>query len=63
MAELFFKYKTIPYLFDTGRLKLFRLKDNKRIEINNPEILREVRLSSIEINRERAISLAHERAK
>ena len=60
MAELYLKYKTIPYLFDTGRLKLFRLKDKKRIEINNPETLRQVRLSSIEINRERAFSLALE---
>jgi hypothetical protein len=60
MAELFLKHETTPYLFDTGQLKLFRLEDNKRIEINNPEILRQVRLSSIEINRERAFSLAFE---
>ena len=60
MAELFFKYKTIPYLFDTKRLKLFRLKNGKRIEINNPETLRKVRLSAIEINRELAFRLALE---
>ena len=60
MAEVFFKYKTIPYLFDTQQLKLFRLKDCQRIEINNPETLRKVRLRSIEINRDRAFKLALE---
>ena len=58
MTELYFKYKTIPYLFDTEQLKLFRLIDNQRIEIKNPEILHKVRLGSSEINRERAFRLA-----
>ena len=60
MAELFLKYKMIVYLFDTRSSKLFRLTDSKRIEIKNPEILRKVRLQSIEISRERAFRLAIE---
>jgi hypothetical protein len=60
MPELFFKYKTTPYLFDTNKMKLFRLKDRQQIEVNNPDILRKVRLGSIEINRERAFRLAFE---
>jgi hypothetical protein len=60
MAELFFIYKTAPYLFDTKQLKLFRLRDIQRIEIKNPETLSNVRLGSIEINRERAFRLALE---
>ena len=58
MKELFFKYKTIPYLFDTERFILFRLNQSRRIEINNPETLRKVRLESIEIKRENAFKLA-----
>ena len=60
MAEFFLKYKTNPYLFDTRQLKLFRLKKSNRIEINNPDTLRKVRLGSIEINREYAYVLALE---
>ncbi len=63
MAELFFKCKTIPYMFDTKKLKLFRLENGKQIEINNSETLRKVRLGSIEINRERAFRLALESEK
>jgi hypothetical protein len=60
MAELYFKHKMTPYLFDTKLLKLFRLKDDYRVEIKNPEIFSNVRLSSIEINRENAVRLALE---
>ena len=60
MTELFFKYKTFPYLFDTKRLKLFRLRGCQLIEINNPKTLRKVRLDSSEISRDRALSLALE---
>jgi hypothetical protein len=60
MAELFFKYKTIPYAFDTRQLKLFRLRFNNRIEIKNPKTHRNVRLGSVEINREHAFRLAME---
>ena len=57
MTELFFKYNKIPYLFDTGKLKLFELKLGQRIEIKNTETIRRVRLGSIEISRERAFGL------
>jgi hypothetical protein len=60
MTELFFKYKTLSYLFDTKQLKLFRLKGCQLIEINNPKTLRKVRLDSSEISRERAFKLALE---
>ncbi len=63
MPELFFKYKTIPYMFDTNRLKLFRLKDSQQIEIINQKTRHQVRLGSIEINRERAFRLALESKK
>jgi hypothetical protein len=60
MPEFFFNYKTIPYMFDTKQLKLFRLRDSRRIEIRNPETFRIVRMDSIEINREHAVRLALE---
>ena len=60
MANLYFKHRTTPYLFDTKLLKLFRLKNGNQIEIKNPETIRNVRLGSIEINRERAFALALE---
>ena len=58
MAKLFFQYGTDPYLFDTRRLKLFRLKTKELIEIVNPEMLRNVRLDATEIDRKRAFKLA-----
>jgi hypothetical protein len=58
MAELFFQYDDVPYIFNTRLLKLFRL-DHKRItEIISPDILRNVRFDSTEINREQAFMLA-----
>ena len=51
MTELFFQYNTIPYLFDTKISKLFRLENNRIIEIMDKEILRKVRFDSIEIGR------------
>ena len=60
MAELYFKYKQTPYLFDTEQIKLFRLKDGRRIEIDNLDTIQKVRLRSIEINRELALRLAFE---
>jgi hypothetical protein len=63
MAELYFNYNRIPYLFDSKQLKLYRLIESNRIEIKNSETLSNVRLSSIEINRERAFSLALESKK
>lgn len=58
MAELFFQCKTIPYLFDTKLLKLFRLENKRQVEIVDLEILRNIRFNSIEIDREQAFVLA-----
>jgi len=60
MAEVFFRYEKIPYLFDTRLSKLFQIKPEKLIEINEPGILRNVRFKSMEINREQALILAKE---
>ena len=58
MAELFFQHETIPYIFDTKLLKLYRLEGNQSVEINNPDIMRNVRLYSVEISREKAFGVA-----
>jgi hypothetical protein len=58
MAELFFQYKTIPYLFDTKLLKLFRLEKEIKVEIVDSGILRNIRFNSIEIDREKAFILS-----
>jgi len=54
MAELFFQYEAITYLFDTKMLKLYRLEGNQSVEINNPETMQNVRLKSAEISRKQA---------
>ncbi len=54
MAELFFHHDAITYLFDTGLLKLYRLDGSQSVEIDNPETMRQVRLKSTEISREKA---------
>ena len=58
MAKYFFEYKTVPYLYDAKRLKLFRLENRRRIEISDLKILRNIRLNSTEIEREQAFVLA-----
>jgi hypothetical protein len=58
MAEVFFQYEKIPYLFDTKLSKLFQIKTGTVIEINEPRILKNVRYKSIEINRKQAFILA-----
>jgi len=60
MAELFFQYDNVPYVFNTRLLKLFRLDHTRITEISSPEILRNIRFDSIEINREQAFTLAKE---
>ena len=57
MAELFFKYEAIPYLFETKLLKLFRIENKDFVEINEPEVLRNIRFNSIEITRNQALNL------
>jgi hypothetical protein len=57
MAELFFKYEAIPYLFETRLLKLFRIENKDFVEINEPEVLRNIRFNSVEITRNQAFYL------
>ena len=57
MAEVYFEFLAIPYLYDTQQSKLFQLEQNKVFEISDPQILRNVRFHSVEIGRERAFSL------
>ena len=59
MPQLFFQYKTSPYLFDTKLLKLFRLENKRLIEITKPELLKHIRFDSVEIDREQAYRLAY----
>ena len=58
MAELFFEYAKIPYLYDTKRSKLYQIEHNRLLDIRDPEILKNVRFNSAEICRERAYILA-----
>ena len=59
MPQLFFQYKAKPYLFDTKSMKLFRLENKRYVEITKPEIQRNIRFDSIEIDREQAYRLAN----
>jgi hypothetical protein len=58
MAEVFFQFEKIPYLYDTKQSKLFQVKTGKIVAINDPKTLMNVRYKSIEINRKRAFILA-----
>jgi hypothetical protein len=58
MGELFLQHDALAYLFDTDLLKLYRLQGRRPVEIDNPEIVRNVRLYSYEISRERAFKMA-----
>jgi hypothetical protein len=58
MAEVYFEFLAVPYLYDTKQSKLFQLEQYKVVEISDPRILKNVRFHSVEIGRERALSLA-----
>ncbi len=58
MTQVFFRYEKIPYLYDTKQSKLFQIKTEKLVEINEPKILKDVRYNSVEINKEQALILA-----
>ena len=58
MAEVFFKHKKIPYVYDTKLLKLFRIGKQLSTEIIDQEIIRGIRFSSAEINRKQALKLS-----
>ena len=54
MAEVYFEFLAIPYLYDTKESKLFQMKHNKVVEISDPKILKNIRFKAVEIGRERA---------
>lgn len=58
MAEVFFHLKNTPYLYDTKLSKLFQIKTENLVEINEPQILQDVRYNSVEINKEQALILS-----
>jgi len=58
MAEVFFQYEKTPYFYDTKLSKLFQVKTDKLVEINEPRIVKNVRYKSIEITRKQAFILA-----
>lgn len=58
MPQFYFQYRTQPYLYDTKLMKLYRLENKEHIEITKPELLRNIRLDSIEIDREEAYRLS-----
>ena len=58
MTQVFFQYEKIPYLYDTKQSKLFQIKTEKLVEINEQKILKNVRYNSVEINKEQALILA-----
>ena len=58
MAEVFFKHKKIPYVYDTKLMKLFRIGKQLSAEIIDQEILRGIRFNSVEISCKQAFSLS-----
>ena len=63
MAELFFQFEAMTFLFDTKLLKLYRLEGNQSVEIDNPETMQNVRLKFAEISRYQAFKMADERCR
>jgi hypothetical protein len=58
MAVYFFEHDATPYSFDTKLLKLCRMEGDQAVEVDNPETVWNVRLSSVEISREHALRMA-----
>jgi hypothetical protein len=54
MAEVYFEFLTIPYLYDTKQYNLFQMNHNKLIEIDDQKIKKNVRFNAVEISQERA---------
>ena len=59
MDDYYFLYNKNIFMFNARLLKLFRVEDKKLIEIFDPEILREIRFNSIEVEREQPYRLAN----
>ena len=58
LAELFFQYEKVPYVYSTKFQKLYRFGEQKIHGILDPEILKSVRFDSIEISRRQALILS-----
>ncbi len=58
MAEVYFEFLAIPYLYDTKESKLYQIKHNKVVEISDPKIFKNLRFHAVEIGRERTFFLA-----
>ena len=59
MAEVYFRFKEIAYLYDINQTKLFRIENKTLIEIKEPKVLQTIRFKSTEINENQASELAH----
>ena len=58
MAEIFLQYQDTLYKYDTKKLKLFQIINDRLIMINDSETLENIRYYSNEIDKEQALNLA-----
>jgi len=58
MANVFFQYGKALYLFDTKESKIFQIKCERLIEINETKTLQNIRFNSLEIDKNQAYILA-----
>jgi hypothetical protein len=58
MAKVFFQYEETPFVFDIKHSKLCQIKNERLIEINEPNILNNVRYNSVEIDEKQALILS-----
>ena len=58
MAEIFLQYQDTLYKYDTKKLKLFQIINDRLIMINDSETLENIRYYSEEIDKEQALNLA-----
>ena len=58
MAKVFFQYEETPFVFDIKHSKLCQIKNDRFIEINEPNVLNNVRFKSVEIDEKQALILS-----
>jgi hypothetical protein len=58
MSEIFFEYNQRPFVFNTETFKIFQICEGRKVEVVNPQTIRNLRLRSMEISREAAFELA-----
>ena len=59
MAEVYFQFNKIAYLYDIKQTKLYQIKKETLTEIKEPKILKTIRFRSTEINEKQEFKLAH----